>query len=272
MGQPHGDAAVAAIAGDARYQRAFEDAYGRGPNYPDIGRALAAFQRTLIFVDAPFDRWVRGEQDAITFDARAGWALFNGKARCVTCHPLNITKPMGTDDRFHNIGVAARHQRFDALAAQAVAALAAGDPVALVDELALDSDSSELGRFLVTRSYADVGAFRTSPLRNVGITGPYMHDGSQATLWDVMDHYNKGGEINPYLDGGIEPLALSDDEIDQVVAFLFTLTDDRFADRNGEARDDQRARADTDRPLRDEDLAQRREFARPTAQQQGSPP
>ena len=71
-----------------------------------------------------------------------------------------------------------------------------------------------------------------------------MHDGSMQTLWDVMDHYNKGGEANPFLDGGIEPLALTEAEIDQLVAFLFTLTDDRFAGENQRAdRAQQRARA-----------------------------
>ena len=89
---------------------------------------------------------------------------------------------------------------------------------------------SELGRFMVTRNEADIGAFRTSQLRNVGITAPYMHDGSMQTLWDAMDHYNKGGEPNHYLDGGIEPLALTEQEIDQLVAFMFTLTDGRFAE------------------------------------------
>ena len=96
----------------------------------------------------------------------------------------------------------------------------------------MGTDLSELGRFMVTHNRSEIGSFRTPQILNVGITGPYMHDGSMATLWDVMDHYNKGGEANPFLDGGIEPLALSEEEIDQVVAFLFTLTDVRFAAEN----------------------------------------
>jgi cytochrome c peroxidase len=67
---------------------------------------------------------------------------------------------------------------------------------------------------MVTQQYADVGAFRTPQLRNIVDHGPYMHDGSMQTLWDVMDHYNKGGEVNPWLDGGIEALALDGGEID----------------------------------------------------------
>jgi cytochrome c peroxidase len=101
------------------------------------------------------------------------------------------------------------------------------------------------------------GAFRTLQLRNIGITGPYMHDGSMQTLWDVMDHYNKGGETNTYLDGGIEPLALSEDEINAIVALMFTMTDQRFAAQSQAMFDKQRTLAQTQRPFRDEALAMR---------------
>jgi cytochrome c peroxidase len=95
-------------------------------------------------------------------------------------------------------------------------------------------------------------------VRNVGITAPYMHDGSMQTLWDVVDHYNRGGEANPFLDGGIEPLALSNAEVNQLVAFLFSLTDVRFAAQNKTAEAAQRARAAKTRPFRDEALAMRK--------------
>ena len=91
----------------------------------------------------------------------------------------------------------------------------------------------------------------------MGITGPYMHDGSMKTLWDVVDHYNKGGETNTYLDGGIEPLNLSEKEIDDLVAFLFALTDLRFAGENEAAFREQKALAAKSRPLRDDALAHR---------------
>jgi cytochrome c peroxidase len=84
-----------------------------------------------------------------------------------------------------------------------------------------------------------------------------MHDGSLKTLWDVMDHYNKGGETNAYLDGGIEPLNLSENEIDDVVAFLFALTDTRFAAQNEAALREQQAQAAKNRPFRDNALAHR---------------
>jgi len=95
---------------------------------------------------------------------------------------------------------------------------------------------------------------------NVGITQPYMHDGTLETLWDVMDHYNKGGEANLFLDGGMEPLALTEKEIDQVVAFLFALTDDRFASENRRQMELQRAKAQKNRPFRDEQMANRKKL------------
>lgn len=261
MGQPDGAAATAAIAGDPEYQRMFQAAYGRSPSYEDIGRALASFERTLMFLDAPFDRWARGD-GALPPDAIAGFALFNGKARCAACHPINQAEPLGSDGRFHNIGVAARHHDFEKLAVQALGILETDPSLEKLDELALETDLSELGRFLISRQPTDIGAFRTSQLRNVGITGPYMHDGSMQTLWDVMDHYNKGGEINRWLDGGVEPLALSEQEIDQVVAFLFSLTDVRFAADNDRLMAAQKARAASQRPLRDDALASRAKLAR----------
>lgn len=257
MGQPDGAAVVKAIANDLDYQQRFQQAYGRAPNYDDIGRALANFERTLVFMRSPFDQFLAGQQDAISEQAQRGWVLFNGKARCMSCHQLNQSNPLGSDDRFHNIGVAARHQDFEGLAGKALAALQKNDGLKAIDELALSTDMSELGRFMVTKNRSDIGGFRTSQLRNIGLTGPYMHDGSLVTLWDVMDHYNKGGEANPFLDGGIEPLALTEEEIDALVALMFTMTDQRFADQNRALFEQQRARAATQRPFRDTALAMR---------------
>ena len=260
MGQPSGAAAVSAIAADAEYQAMFKAAYGAAPNFDDLGRALAAFERTLVFLDAPYDRFVAGDAAALSEDARAGFGLFNGKARCVSCHQFNGGNPIGTDHKFHNVGVSARHQDFEKLALRAFAALEKDASKETMDHLALETDLSELGRFVVTRSRSDVGAFKTQQLRNIGITSPYMHDGSMQTLWDVMDHYNKGGEANAYLDGGIEPLNLSEREIDQLVAFMFSLTDRRFAAENDAELARQRGIASAKRPFRDEALATRKKF------------
>jgi cytochrome c peroxidase len=257
MGHPNAAAAMAAINTDKTYQALFQKAYGRAPNYDDLGRAIASFERTLIFLDAPFDRFAAGDTKAISPAAQRGFALFNGKARCMSCHMINSSNPLGTDNLFHNVGVSARKQNFEDLAQRGLRSLQnESDPKAL-DKLALETDLSELGRFLVTRKRGDIGAFKTEQLRNVGITGPYMHDGTLRTLWDVMDHYNKGGETNSYLDGGIEPLNLSENEINDVVAFLFTLTDTRFTAQNDAAFREQQTQAAQKRPFRDDALAHR---------------
>lgn len=258
MGQPDGATALRAIEDDPEYQRLFQAAYGRPPNYDDAARAIAAFERTLVFLDSPFQRFVKGDEEALDARARRGWVLYNGKARCVSCHPLNPSNPIGSDGRFHNIGVAARSADFEALAREALVALEGKEGVEAVDELALQTNLSELGRFMVTKDRADIGAFKTLQVTNVGVTAPYMHDGSMRTLWDVIDHYNKGGEANPFLDGGIEPLGLTEDEIDDLVAFLFTLTDDRLAEDNRREEAAQRriAKEQGERPFRDPRLAE----------------
>lgn len=261
MGMPDEATAVKAIRGDPEYQAAFGKAYGREVNYEDVGRAIAAFERTLVFMDSPFRRFLTGDEKAISADAQAGWELFNGRGRCVSCHPMNPSNPLGTDNRFHNVGVSARHQDFEGLARRALKALRDDPSEQKLDELAVGTDLSELGRFMVTHNRADIGAFRTLQILNVAITPPYMHDGSMATLWDVIDHYNKGGEPNPFLDGGMEPLALREKEIDQLVAFLFALTDDRFAEESRRQFERQKAAAQKERPFRDEEMAFRRKLA-----------
>jgi cytochrome c peroxidase len=171
---------------------------------------------------------------------------------------MNPSNPLGTDNRFHNVGVSARHQDFEGLARKALKAMREDASEQKLDELAVGTDLSELGRFMVTHNRADIGSFRTPLILNIGITGPYMHDGSLATLWDVIDHYNKGGEANPFLDGGIEPLALTEEEIDQLVAFLFTLTDVRFAEESQRQFERQQAAAKKQRPFRNEAMALRK--------------
>jgi cytochrome c peroxidase len=261
MGFPDGEAAVKAIAGDSEYRQKFQKAYGRDVNYEDVGRAIGAFERTMVFLDSPFRRFLEGDEKAISADAKEGWRLFNEKARCVSCHQMSPSNPLGTDNRFHNIGVSARHQDFEDLARKGLKAKQEDPSEHKLEELALASDMSELGRFMVTKNRSDTGAFRTSMLLNIGITPPYMHDGTIETLWDVMDHYNKGGEANLFLDGGMEPLALTEKEIDQVVAFLFALTDERFAEENRRQMEAQQAKAKQSRPFRDEPMANRKKLA-----------
>jgi cytochrome c peroxidase len=271
MGHVSGDDAVRAIAGDARYKVLFHIAYGRPPNFQDIGRAIASFERTLVFLDAPFDRFLLGEERAISASAARGWALFNGKAGCAACHPVSPSSPLGTDGRFHNIGVSARQQNLDALAARALTVLAVDSSRETIDALAVNSEASDLGRFLVSREQADIGAFRTPPLRNLGVTAPYMHDGSLSTLWDVVDHYDRGGEPNRFLDRRIRPLALTEGEIADLVELLFAMTDLRFASQNMAERERQREIASQRRPLRDAKPALPRRLAFRVAPHLGPP-
>src|SRR5262245_58409927 len=227
MGQPRLDAAVDKIAGIEEYRRAFQKAFGRPVNGTDLVRALAAYERTLVSFDSPFDHFIAGDKDAIDDSAKRGWELFNTKARCNKCHALTDTKrdvTNFTDYDYHNIGIGIIRHNVVALARRAEREIASGHLEA-VDRAAIGTDLSVLGRFLITKKEADTASFKTPNLRNVLVTGPYFHDGSQETLWDVLDHYNKGdGLQNPWLDEDIQPLALTERDIDDVVAFLASLT------------------------------------------------
>ena len=226
MGMKDGAAVVAKLAPLPEYGPAFQQIFGRPINYDDIGHALAAFERTIVSGDAPIDRLLRGDENALSASQRRGWSTFNGKGRCNTCHAYNGSYPLFSDQRFHNIGIAAHKTDFTDLATRAART---NTNAAELDRLAIESNSGELGRFLVTKSRGDIGAFKTPTLRDITLTGPYMHDGSLPTLWDVMDHYNKGGELNPYLDGGIQRLGLNEAEIDDLVELMGSFTSDKFA-------------------------------------------
>jgi cytochrome c peroxidase len=253
MGMKTPDEVVAKVRAIPEYAQAFQKVYGREVTYDDLADAIAAFERTLVVADSPFDRFLAGDPKAISASARRGWSLFNGKGRCNTCHAFDAASPLFTDQRFHNIGIAAHKQDFVQLAREGLKIVRTGD-AQQIDELALETKFSELGRFLVTKQQNDIGGFKTSPLRNVGVTAPYMHDGSLATLWDVMDHYNTGGEPNPFLDGGMQRLGLTEREIDDVVAFMFALTGSRFEEQNRRAIAAQTRRKNV-RPERDTAVA-----------------
>jgi cytochrome c peroxidase len=254
MGMKSPEDVIAKVRAIPEYKDAFQRVFGREATYDDLAAAIAAFERTQFAGDAPFDRFIKGETakgGAKPIDAAAqrGWGLFNGKARCNSCHAFSTVSPLFSDMKFHNIGIAAHKTDFIDLARKAAATVRSGD-MKQIDELAIQTSFSELGRFLVTKQANDIGAFKTPGLRNIAITAPYMHDGSLATLWDVMDHYNKGGIPNPNLDGGMQRLGLTEAEIDDVVAFMESLTSTRFAALGKEAMAKQRAKKNV-RPERD---------------------
>lgn len=239
MGQKNPKDVVARLAAIPEMVEAFQKVFGRPPNWEDMGKALAAFERTRLSSQAPFDRFLHGDEKALNAAQRRGWALFTGKAQCVTCHTYDPALPLFGDNRFHNTGAGAAKQDFNQLAKRAADSVAAGNKTE-IDRLALETDASELGRFLVTQKREDIGAFKTPFLRDVLLTGPYMHDGSLETLWDVIEFVNKGGERNPFLDAAMKPLGLTASEIDDLANFLGALTSDRFADLRAAELDRQR--------------------------------
>jgi cytochrome c peroxidase len=239
MGQKDPKDVVAKLAAIPEFVQAFQEVFGNQVNWEDMGKALAAFERTRLSTEAPFDRFLHGDEKALNASQRRGWALFTDKARCGSCHTYDPALPLFGDNRFHNTGVAARRQDFNQLANRAAESAALGNK-AEIDKLALATDDSELGRFLVTQKREDIGAFKTPFLRDVLLTGPYMHDGSLETLWDVVDFFNKGGERNPFLDAEMKPLGLTESDVDDLVNFLGALTSDRFAELRAAELDRQR--------------------------------
>ena len=254
MGQPSMQAAVSGIAAIADYQQAFQQVFGHPPNGPDLVRAIASYERTQVSFDSPFDHFIAGDNNAIDDSAKRGWELFNTKARCNKCHALSEDKrdvTTFTDHDFHNIGIGILRHNVVALARQAEQLIKSGGTEA-IDHAVIETDFSALGRFLITKKAADIAAFKTPDIRNVLVTGPYFHDGSQETLWDVVDHYNKGdGLQNPYLDEDIQPLALTEPEIDDLVAFMASLTSAQYKEQGIRELARQREIARTSRPQRD---------------------
>ena len=254
MGQPTLVAAVKQIAAIPEYEQAFRRVFGRPINGTDLVRAIASYERTQISFDSQFDHFIAGDKNAISDSAKRGWELFNTKARCNKCHALTEQKRDPTffmDKDYHNIGIGIIRHNVTAEACKAEREINSGNVID-VDRAAIQSDMSVLGRFLVTKKESDIASFKTPDLRNVLITAPYFHDGSQATLWDVMDHYNKGDGIkNPWLDQDMQPLALSESEIDDVIAFLATLTSPQYQEQGMKELTRQRALSRTSRTQRD---------------------
>jgi cytochrome c peroxidase len=254
MAQPSLEAAVAQIAALPGYQQAFRSVFGHPPNGTDLVQAIASYERTQFSFDSPFDHFIAGDKNAISEAAKRGWELFNTRARCNKCHALTEEKrdtTYFTDNDFHNIGIGIIRHNVVALACKAEQEINSSNAID-VDRAAIQTDMSALGRFLITKKDADIASFKTPDLRNVLITAPYFHDGSQQTLWDVMDHYNKGDGIhNPYLDQDIQPLALSEAEIDDLVAFMATLTSSQYEKQGVEELARQREFSRTNRSQRD---------------------
>lgn len=197
MGLPI-DEAVKRLNADSAYVRAFRKLFNSVPTEKNLLQALAAFERTLETANSPYDRYINGDDKAISPEAARGRLLFIGKANCNNCHSGEDF----TADRFKNIG------------------------------LYNGTTLKDAGRFEVTKDSAQLGFFKVPGLRNVAVTAPYMHNGMFKTLREVIQYYNKPDAV---IHDGIKrdlslntPLNLTDTEINELEAFLKTLTDDRF--------------------------------------------
>ncbi len=238
MGLKDHEPILETVRTDPEYVEQFKQVFKKtGPEVTmaEVTKAIAAFERTQVSGNSAFDRYHFGrDQDALTEAQRRGFDLFVNKGRCVSCHVVEQTQALFTDNRFHNVGVGINAIQDDVpdLAREFIKAEAT---LSEVDAQVLsDKRTSELGRLVVTRGFDEIGAFKTPTLRNVAVTAPYMHDGSLATLRDVMVHYNNGGvtnegdPVNDFLSSGIRPLNLTDAEIDDLVAFMEALTSPEF--------------------------------------------
>ena len=184
---------VARVAADTSYVQQFQAAYGRKPDPEGVTKAIASFMRTMVSGDSRYDRFVHGDKGALTTAEQRGKELFfSERGECFHCHVgFNFT-----NNGFHNNGT-----RLD-------------DP--------------DLGREKITERPGDRGKFKVPSLRNVAVTAPYMHDGSLATLEEVVAQYSKGGQGHPNTDPTIHSLDLTAEEQADLVAFLRALTDEAF--------------------------------------------
>ncbi len=182
------------LAATPGYKAAFDKAYpGEGIDHKTVSKALAAFERTLLSRDAPFDRWLRGDAKAMTAQQIRGFRLFSdvGKANCVACHQA----PNFVDNGFHNIGLASH-----------------------------DAPNPDMGRYVIKPVASMKGAFKTPTLRDIALTAPYFHDGSAKGLLETIEHYNLGGVSAKDRSPTIKPLNLSAAEVADIESFLRALT------------------------------------------------
>jgi cytochrome c peroxidase len=172
------------------YHDQFRAVFGTDVTAAGLAKAIASFERSILSGPSPYDRYLLGERAALSLAARRGLRIFNGKGHCTSCHG----GAMFSDQSFHNLGVG------------------------------MDKQNPDLGRFNHTKDPGDTGRFKTPLLRNIALTPPYLHDGSAKTLGEVVDLYGRGGVANRHLDPLVLPLALTEREKRDLVAFLESLT------------------------------------------------
>ncbi len=195
MGMPSHGIVVDKLKGIEAYRKAFQEAFGSDVTVDNIAKAIACFERTLLSGNSPFDRYMYGgEKEALGPLAKMGLEVYRGKGGCAVCHSIGPDSALFMDNNFHNLGVG------------------------------MDNPTPDLGRYNVTKQEKDKGAFKTPSLRNIALTAPYMHDGSESTLEAVVEFYDKGGKPNQYLSPLIRPLNLTSIEKLALIEFLKSLT------------------------------------------------
>jgi len=199
MNQAHKES-VAKLRGNPAYKAMFLSAFGSDAiTMPRVENALASFERTILSGDSPFDQYrYQGRQNALSQAQVRGLAIFMDPHRgnCAACHTVGSQFALFTDGKFHNTGEGA------------------GD----------NGQFDDTGRYQVTHVESDKGSFKTPTLRNVAMTGPYMHDGKLKTLKDVVDFYAGKGNSNPYLDPEMAQIQLSGQDREDLVKFMESLT------------------------------------------------
>jgi cytochrome c peroxidase len=184
------EGAVERLRAHKEYPKLFEAAFSENVTANNLAKSLASFERVLLSGNSRVDRFRAGQVQSLSDSERHGLWLYESRGGCWRCH----SGPNFSDESFHNTGVSWYQPPID------------------------------LGRFTVTKKEPDRGRFKTPTLRNVAHTAPYMHDGSLATLEDVVDFYNRGGNKNPCLDESIVPLDLTPQDRKDLVAFLKALS------------------------------------------------
>lgn len=168
------------------YKVQFNEVFGSDATDDTIAKAIAAYERTVLSGNAPYDAFKAGDKDALSEEAERGRKVFFGKGHCSACH----VGPSFSDNSYHNIGIG------------------------------MKADKPDVGRVAISKLGGDTGAFKTPTLREIAKSAPYMHDGSLKTLEDVVEHYAKGGIANDYLDEELFPLRLTDQDKKDLVTFL----------------------------------------------------
>ena len=227
------------VRSDPEYSNLFSNAFGKTGDritMTEVKQALGTFERTLISGNSPFDQYYfKGDKTAMSPAAIRGLEVYVNQGRCVSCHRIEQTQALFTDNRFHMIGVSANQmpKDLDELSAAVQNVKEKGTDIAVLS----NPKTSSLGRFAVTGELTDIGAFKTPTLRNIELTAPYMHDGSHKTLEEVVTFYNNGGRLDEadpvpeLLSGGIRPLNLTEAQQADLVAFLKALTSPEFAQK-----------------------------------------